>query len=90
VSLEDREESSEAMLKGILGQMIGQSPADQRAQLDKVTQGANDLSAFVKRKSGGNQPARRAESTQKRSAQEGDQDGDAKRPRFDSTSGSPS
>ncbi|KAF7586356.1 hypothetical protein BBP40_009040 [Aspergillus hancockii] len=85
--LEDRDESSEAMLKGIMGQMMGQSPAEQRAQLAKVTKDANDLSAFVKRKSGGNQPAPRVESTQKRLAQEGNQEGIAKRARFDSTGG---
>ncbi|KAE8375799.1 hypothetical protein BDV26DRAFT_267082 [Aspergillus bertholletiae] len=87
VSLEDHEEKNEAMLKGILGQIIGQSPSEQMVQLDKVTKGANDLSAFVKRKSGGNQPST---STQKRSAQEDEQEVGVKRTRVSNTNSSSS
>lgn len=75
------------MLKGFLGQIMGQSPSEQMVQLDKVSKGANDLSAFVKRRSGSNQ---QLVSTQKRSAQERDQEGDVKRTRVDNTNGSPS
>ncbi|GAB1195300.1 hypothetical protein APSETT444_004558 [Aspergillus pseudonomiae] len=85
VLLEDHDERNEAMLKGILGQIMGQSPSEQMVQLDKVTKGANDLSALVKRRSGGNQLV----STQKRSAQESDQEGDVKRTRVGKTNGSP-
>ncbi|KAE8365256.1 hypothetical protein BDV27DRAFT_105862 [Aspergillus caelatus] len=85
VSLEDNEQKND-MLKGILGQIMGQSPSEQMVQLDKVSKGANDLSAFVKRRSGSNQ---QLVSTQKRSAQESDQEGDVKRTRVDNTNGSP-
>ncbi|KAE8321417.1 hypothetical protein BDV39DRAFT_17082 [Aspergillus sergii] len=87
VSLEDKDEKNEAMLKGILGQIMGQPPSEQMVQLDKATKGANDLSAFVKRRSGGNQ---QLVSTQKRSAQESDQEGDVKRTRVGNRNGSPS
>ncbi|GMG38544.1 Tetratricopeptide, SHNi-TPR domain-containing protein [Aspergillus oryzae] len=87
VSLEDKEEQNEAMLKGILGQIMGQPPSEQMVQLDKATKGANDLSAFVKRRSGGNQ---QLVSTQKRSAQESDQERDVKRTRVGNRNGSPS
>ncbi|KAE8132536.1 tetratricopeptide repeat domain protein [Aspergillus pseudotamarii] len=85
VSLEDKEEKND-MLKGILGQIMGQSPSEQMVQLDKVSKGANDLSAFVKRRSGSNQ---QLVSTQKRSAQESGQEGDVKRTRVDNTNGPP-
>lgn len=75
------------MLKGILGQIMGQPPSEQMVQLDKATKGANDLSAFVKRRSGGNQ---QLVSTQKRSAQESDQERDVKRTRVGNRNGSPS
>ncbi|KAB8214756.1 hypothetical protein BDV33DRAFT_26579 [Aspergillus novoparasiticus] len=87
VSLEDKDEKNEAMLKGILGQIMGQPPSEQMVQLDKATKGANDLSAFVKRRSGGNQ---QLVSTQKRSAQESDQEGEVKRTRVGNRNGSPS
>ncbi|KAE8348351.1 hypothetical protein BDV28DRAFT_143699 [Aspergillus coremiiformis] len=83
VSLGDHKESDGAMIKGILGQIMEQSSAQQKAQLDKVTKEANDLSAFVKRRPGSKQ---QLSSTQKRSAQERDQ-GDVKRARGGSTSG---
>ncbi|OGM39404.1 tetratricopeptide repeat domain protein [Aspergillus bombycis] len=86
VSLEDHEERNEAMLKGILGQIMGQPPSEQVVQLDKVTKGANDLSAFVRRRPGGSQ---QLASTQKRPAQESDQEGDVKRTRVGNTNGSP-
>lgn len=85
VSLEDHEKGNEVVLKGILGQIVGQSPAEQRVQLDKVTKEANDLSAFVKRSSGNNHQHGYA---QKRSAQEQDQrEEGSKRARVVSTSG---
>jgi HAT1-interacting factor 1 len=73
------------MLKGVLGQIIGQSAIDQKAQLDAASKGATDLSAFVKRK-----PAKRlaqqAETTPKRPAEEPATENGSKRPRVDDAS----
>lgn len=68
--------------------MVGQSSAEQNTKLDAVSQGANDLSAFVKRKPAAGQSSGQRDSTQsapKRSA-EGGQEGDSKRPRMDDPS----
>jgi HAT1-interacting factor 1 len=58
------------MLRGILGQIVGQSAVEQQARLEAITKDANDLSAFVKRKPPSNQPPPRSESTEKRPAPE--------------------
>lgn len=50
VSIEEAEKGNEAFLKGILGQIVGQSPAQQQARLDAVSKEATDLSAFVRKK----------------------------------------
>ncbi|KAL4889727.1 hypothetical protein BDV59DRAFT_186064 [Aspergillus ambiguus] len=50
VSLEDSNAQNEAFLKGILGQMIGQTPAQQAARLDAASKNANDLSGLVKKR----------------------------------------
>ncbi|KAI9045117.1 SHNi-TPR domain-containing protein [Aspergillus affinis] len=49
ISLED-DEQGEAVLQGLLGQIMGQSASEQKAKLDAVTKNANDLSSLVKRK----------------------------------------
>lgn len=59
MSLEQEEQGNEAMLKGILGQIVGQSPTDQKAQLDAASKGATDLSSLVRRKPA-SQPSQQA------------------------------
>jgi HAT1-interacting factor 1 len=72
------------MLKGVLGQIIGQSATDQQAQLDAASKGATDLSAFVKRKPA-KQPSQQPETASKRSAEEPAENG-SKRSRVDDAS----
>lgn len=82
-SIKEQNQSNEAVLKGVLGQIVGQSPAEQKSKLDAASKGANDLSAFVKKK-----PADRAsqgEASNKRPA-EASPDGDSKRTRVDGPS----
>lgn len=67
------------MLKGILGQIVGQSPAEQKTKLDAVSREANDLSAFVKRKPATTQRSQQ-DSSHKRPA-EAVEEGDTKRTR---------
>ncbi|KAL8805510.1 MAG: hypothetical protein Q9223_004853 [Gallowayella weberi] len=53
VSLKDPSKSGEdgiTPLSGILGSLLGESPAAQEARLDEASKGAKDLSEFVKRK----------------------------------------
>lgn len=69
------------MLKGILGQIMGHSPSEQKAHLDAVTKEANDLSAFVKRKPASKKPPQKSETVPKRSAPEEGAGGDTKRAR---------
>lgn len=72
------------MLKGVLGQIMGQSATDQKAQLDAASKGATDLSAFIKRK-----PAKQPEqagTSSKRPAEEPTTEKDSKRSRVDDTS----
>ncbi|KAE8146256.1 hypothetical protein BDV25DRAFT_133077 [Aspergillus avenaceus] len=90
IALKDQEGESETILKGILGQMMGQPSAQQKVRLDEVKKEANDLSALVKKKSGNDHPAQGGASTQKRSAQDKPQEGNSKRARVGSKSGSPS
>ncbi|CAG8214525.1 unnamed protein product [Penicillium salamii] len=84
VSIEENEQSNEAMLKGVLGQIIGQSATDQKAQLDAASKGATDLSAFVKRKPA-KQPVPAATSS-KRPAEEPATEHGSKRSRVDDAS----
>ncbi|PKY02906.1 hypothetical protein P168DRAFT_305288 [Aspergillus campestris IBT 28561] len=79
VSIKESDDQEEAMLKGLLGQIMGQSPSEQKNKLDAATKGANDLSAFVKRK-----PAAGQGSSQKRSVPEEGSEGATKKARADS------
>ncbi|CAG7936142.1 unnamed protein product [Penicillium nalgiovense] len=84
VSIEQNDQANEAMLKGVLGQIIGQSATDQKAQLDAASKGATDLSAFVKRKPA-KQPSQQSETASKRPAEETAENG-SKRSRVDDAS----
>ncbi|CAI7601706.1 unnamed protein product [Penicillium discolor] len=81
VSIEQNDQANEAMLKGVLGQIIGQSATDQQAQLDAASKGATDLSAFVKRKPA-KQASQQPETASKRPAEESAENG-SKRSRVD-------
>lgn len=81
ISIEEQNRSDEAVLKGILGQIVGQSPTDQKARLDAATKDATDLSAFVKRKPAASQSSQQPDSSNKRQAEQITQDNDAKRAR---------
>ncbi|KAJ5312904.1 hypothetical protein PENANT_c049G01401 [Penicillium antarcticum] len=85
VSVEQNDQANEAMLKGILGQIVGQSATDQKAQLEAASQGATDLSAYVKRKPT-KQSAQGSGSASKRPAEEPAVDNGSKRSRVDDTS----
>lgn len=74
------------MLKGVLGQIIGQSATDQQAQLDAASKGATDLSAFVKRKPA-KQPTQ-AETSSKRPAEDSATETDPKRSRVEDAASS--
>ncbi|KAJ5627588.1 hypothetical protein N7528_005015 [Penicillium herquei] len=78
VTAEESNQESEAFLKGILGQIVGQSPADQKARLDAASKEANDLSSLVRRK-----PASQATSASKRPAEEDPSESDSKRARVE-------
>ncbi|KAJ6140085.1 hypothetical protein N7471_006571 [Penicillium samsonianum] len=84
VSIEQNDQANEAMLKGVLGQIIGQSATDQKAQLEAASKGATDLSAFVKRKPA-KQPTQQPETASKRPAEELAENG-SKRSRVDDAS----
>ncbi|CRL29531.1 Tetratricopeptide, SHNi-TPR domain [Penicillium camemberti] len=84
VSIEQNDQANEAMLKGVLGQIIGQSATDQKAQLDAASKGATDLSAFVKRKPA-KQTSHQPETASKRPAEESAENG-SKRSRVDDAS----
>ncbi|RMJ21960.1 histone H1-binding protein [Aspergillus sp. HF37] len=83
-SIKEQNQSSEAVLKGVLGQIVGQSPTEQKSKLDAASKGANDLSAFVKKKPADSR-ALQGEASHKRPA-ETSQDGDSKRARVDGPS----
>ncbi|KAJ6098708.1 hypothetical protein N7467_000243 [Penicillium canescens] len=85
VSVEQNDQANEAMLKGILGQIVGQSATDQKAQLEAASKGATDLSALVKRKPA-KQPTQGSDSATKRPAEEPAADNGSKRSRVDDTS----
>lgn len=80
VSIQQNDQANEAVLKGVLGQIIGQSATDQKAQLDAVSKGATDLSAFVKRKPA-KPPTQQTENASKRPAEEPPAKNDSKRSR---------
>lgn len=84
ISIEQNDQANEAMLKGVLGQIIGQSATDQKAQLDAASKGATDLSAFVKRKPV-KQASHQPETASKRPAEESAENG-SKRSRVDDAS----
>ncbi|CAI7574631.1 unnamed protein product [Penicillium crustosum] len=84
VSIEQNDQANDAMLKGVLGQIIGQSATDQKAQLDAASKGATDLSAFVKRKPA-KQASQQPETASKRPAEESAENG-SKRSRVDDAS----
>lgn len=68
------------MLKGILGQMVGQSPTDQKARLDTANKEATDLSSLVRRKPA-NKPQN--ETSNKRPAEREPAEGESKRARVE-------
>lgn len=80
-SIEQDDQSNEAMLKGILGQIVGQSPTDQKAQLEAVSEQATDLSSLVRRKPAAQQAPKRPVESDDSPA-----DSDSKRARVDDTS----
>lgn len=84
MSIKESDDKEEAMLKGLLGQIMGQSPSEQKVKLDAATKGANDLSAFVKRKPATGQEAQQNGSSQKRSVPEEGSEAATKRARADS------
>lgn len=83
MSVEQDDQSNEAMLKGILGQIVGQSAADKKAQLDAANQQATDLSSLVRRKPAG-KPTPGSTSAGKRPAADDDaEEIESKRARVD-------
>ncbi|KAL4785826.1 hypothetical protein BJX76DRAFT_323194 [Aspergillus varians] len=77
------DDQSENMIKGILGQIMGETDSNKQSLLDAATQNATDLSAFVKRKPVSNKPVQQASAASKRSAQEETNESDSKRARVD-------
>ncbi|KAJ5988239.1 hypothetical protein N7481_003449 [Penicillium waksmanii] len=81
VSLEQEDQGNEAMLKGILGQIVGQSPTDQKAKLDAVSKGATDLSSLVRRKPAAAQPSQQG--SKRPAVDDAETEEDSKRARVD-------
>ncbi|GKZ33234.1 hypothetical protein AbraIFM66950_003030 [Aspergillus brasiliensis] len=81
VSAIENSDADSAVLQGILGQIMGQSPSEQKAHLDAVTREANDLSAFIKRKPASKKPSEKSDAVAKRSAPEEGTGGNTKRAR---------
>ncbi|KAJ5097555.1 hypothetical protein N7456_008276 [Penicillium angulare] len=81
VSVEQGSQENEAFLRGILGQIVGQSPADQKARIDAANKDATDLSSLVRRKPN-SQPA----PASKRPAEDAHTEGESKRVRVDDAS----
>lgn len=69
------------MIKGILGQIMGESNADKLTLLDAATRNATDLSAFVKRKPTDSKTSQQANITPKRSVEEEIDGGNPKKAR---------
>lgn len=67
------------MIKGILGQIMGESDRNKQSLLDVATQNATDLTAFVKRKPASSKSSQQASSAPKRPVQEEASEGDSKR-----------
>ncbi|KAJ5875555.1 uncharacterized protein N7473_012902 [Penicillium subrubescens] len=82
VSIEEKEKENEAMLKGILGEIVGQSVTDQKARLDAVSKEATDLSSLVRRKPAAAQTSSQQTSS-KRPADDASADGESKRARVE-------
>jgi HAT1-interacting factor 1 len=82
VSIEQNDRANEAMLKGILGQIVGQSPTDQKARLDAASKEATDLSSLVRRKPGKPAPQQEAPAA-KRPAEDESTEAEVKRARVD-------
>ncbi|KAJ5992874.1 hypothetical protein N7451_008598 [Penicillium sp. IBT 35674x] len=81
VSVDRGNQENEAFLKGILGQIVGQSVNDQKARLDSASKEATDLSSLVRRK-----PATQAASqstASKRPAGDAPSESGSKRTRVD-------
>lgn len=81
--MKEQNQSDEAVLKGVLGQIVGQSPTEQKSKLDAASKGANDLSSLVKRKPA--KPSQGGKTAHKRPAEEAE-DSDSKRVRVDEPS----
>lgn len=81
VSVEQNDQANEAMLKGILGQIVGQSPTDQKARLDAASKEATDLSSLVRRKPA-SKPSPQETTASKRPAEDAS-GGESKRARVD-------
>lgn len=81
VSLEQNDQDNEAMLKGILGRIVGQSPTDQKARLDAANKEATDLSSLVRRKPA-SKPSQQEAATSKRPAEDEPTEEDSKRARM--------
>ncbi|KAL4927436.1 SHNi-TPR domain-containing protein [Aspergillus undulatus] len=77
------DDQSETMIKGLLGQIMGESDTNKQSLLDTATKNATDLSAFVKRKPAANKSSQPASSGTKRLAQEQAHEGDPKKARVD-------
>lgn len=81
-SIEQNDQDNEAMLKGILGQIVGQSPTDQKARLEAASKEATDLSSLVRRKPA-SKPPQQESTASKRHAENEPTEGESKRARVD-------
>ncbi|KAJ5918669.1 hypothetical protein N7466_010661 [Penicillium verhagenii] len=84
VTVDQGNQENEAFLKGILGQIVGQSANDQKVRLDSANKGATDVSSLVRRKPAA-QPASQSTAS-KRSVEDAPSESDSKRARVDDTS----
>ncbi|CAL5874908.1 uncharacterized protein PFLUO_LOCUS9210 [Penicillium psychrofluorescens] len=83
VSIEQNDRENEAMLKGILGQIVGQPETDQIARLDAVSKEATDLSAFVRRKPAKPSQPSASSTASKRPPEDSATENDSKRARVE-------
>lgn len=81
MSVDQGNQENEAFLKGILGQIVGQSVNDQKARLDSASKEATDLSSLVRRKPA-TQPASHSTAS-KRPAGDAPSESGSKRTRVD-------
>ncbi|KAI9668445.1 MAG: hypothetical protein M1831_001199 [Alyxoria varia] len=71
-------------LTGILGSILGESPAEQRARIEEATRGARDLTGLVRsRGGGGGGEGKKGEKGEKRKGEEGGETGKGKRVKLD-------